>query len=412
MLLRFLHMAVILAGRSLLRNSLRSTLTMLGIVFGVGAVIAMVAISQGADAFIQAQISSLGTNVVTVIPGSLTFGGARSGYGGTPTLTVADALAIGRECPSVAAVTYIKRQTMQVVAGGQNWSTSIQGVNGDYLTVRNWPVVAGRFFTRQEEEIAARVCLLGDTAARKLFAPGQDPIGALIRINNVPFRVIGLLAPKGQTGWGQDQDDTVVIPFPTAERRLIGGEILGVVHYIMVSAHTPSLTAQAEKEITELLRIRHRIRPGQEDDFSVRNLQEIAAASASASRVMTILLASVASIALFVGGIGIMNISLVSVTERTREIGVRMAVGAKARHILVQFLVESTVLSLAGGVTGIVLGIGCAQLIAYVAHWPSLLSPSAVVGSFLFSALVGVVFGYYPAYKASRLDPIEALRYE
>ncbi|MCS6924620.1 MAG: ABC transporter permease [Candidatus Binatia bacterium] len=412
MSLRFLHMAVVLAGRSLLRNTLRSTLTMLGIVFGVGAVIAMVAISQGADAFIQAQINSLGTNVVTVIPGSLTFGGARSGYGGTPTLTVADALAIGRECPSVASVTYIKRQTMQVVAGGQNWSTSIQGVNGDYLTVRNWPVAAGRFFTRQEEETAARVCLLGETAARNLFAPGQDPIGALIRINNVPFRVIGVLAPKGQTGWGQDQDDTVVIPFTTAERKLIGGEIPGVVNYIMASAHTPHLTAQAEEEITQLLRVRHRIRPGEEDDFSVRNLQEIAAASASASRVMTILLASVASIALFVGGIGIMNISLVSVTERTREIGVRMAVGAKARHILLQFLVESTVLSLVGGVVGIALGISGAWVIAYLAHWPSLLSPSAVVGSFLFSALVGIVFGYYPAYKASRLDPIEALRYE
>ncbi|MEW6297372.1 MAG: ABC transporter permease [Thermodesulfobacteriota bacterium] len=410
--LKFLRMTVILALRSLLRNKLRSTLTMLGIVFGVGAVIAMVAISQGADAFIQAQISSLGTNVVTVIPGSMTFGGARSGYGGTPTLTVADALAIGRECPSVAAVTYIKRQTMQVVAGGQNWSTTVQGVNGDYLKVRNWPVAAGRFFTRQEEEAAARVCLLGETAVRNLFAPGQDPVGAMIRVNNVPFRIIGLLAPKGQTGWGQDQDDTVVIPFPTAERKLIGGEILGVVNYVMASAHTPGLTARAEEEITQLLRARHRIRPGQEDDFSVRNLQEIAAASASASRVMTTLLASVASIALFVGGIGIMNILLVSVTERTREIGVRMAVGAKARHILLQFLVESVLLSVTGGVAGIVLGVGSAWVIAHLAHWPSLLSPAAVVGSFLFSGIVGVAFGYYPAYKASRLDPIEALRYE
>jgi ABC-type antimicrobial peptide transport system permease subunit len=410
--LQLLGMTVLLAVRSLGRNKLRSTLTMLGVVFGVGAVITMVAISQGADAFIQAQISSLGTNVVTVIPGSMTFGGARSGYGSTPTLTVADALAIGRECPSVASVTYIKRQTMQVVAGGQNWSTTIQGVNRDYLTVRNWPIAAGRFFSRQEEEAAARVCLLGETAARNLFAPGQDPIGALIRINNVPFRVIGLLAPKGQTGWGQDQDDTVVIPFTTAERKLIGGEILGIVNYIMASAHTPALTAQAEEEITHLLRARHRILPGQEDDFSVRNLQEIAAASASASQVMTTLLASVASIALFVGGIGIMNILLVSVTERTREIGVRMAVGAKARHILLQFLVESVVLSITGGGVGILLGIGSARLIAHLAHWPSLLSPTAVAGSFLFAGIVGIVFGYYPAYKASRLDPIEALRYE
>lgn len=410
--LKFLRMTVILALRSLLRNKLRSTLTMLGIVFGVGAVIAMVAISQGADAFIQAQISSLGTNVVTVIPGSMTFGGARSGYGGTPTLTVADALAIGRECPSVAAVTYIKRQTMQVVAGGQNWSTTVQGVNGDYLKVRNWPVAAGRFFTRQEEEAAARVCLLGETAVRNLFAPGQDPVGAMIRVNNVPFRIIGLLAPKGQTGWGQDQDDTVVIPFPTAERKLIGGEILGVVNYVMASAHTPGLTARAEEEITQLLRARHRIRPGQEDDFSVRNLQEIAAASASASRVMTTLLASVASIALFVGGIGIMNILLVSVTERTREIGLRMAVGATRAHILFQFLVEAVIMTALGGLLGVATGVGIARLLTAMIGWPTIINSRAVAASFLFSLAVGLFFGLYPANKASKLNPIDAMRYE
>jgi putative ABC transport system permease protein len=410
--LKLLRLTLRVALRSLRRNKLRSALTMLGIIFGVGAVIAMVAISQGADSFIQAQINSLGTNLVMVVPGAVTSAGVRSGSGGVSTLTAADARAIAKECPSVSAVAYLKRQVMQVVAGNQNWSTLIQGVSGDYLRVRPWPLAAGRFFTRQEEETAARVCLLGETAARNLFPTGQDPLEATIRIQNVPFRVIGLFMPKGQTGWGQDQDDTVVIPFSTAERKLIGNEILGVVNTILVSAQSASHTVQVEEEIRTLLRARHRIPAGREDDFDTRNLQDIAAASASASQVMTTLLASVASIALLVGGIGIMNILLVSVTERTREIGLRMAVGAKARHILLQFLVESMTLSMVGGLLGIVLGIGSAQLIAALASWPTLLSPSAIVGSFLFSGLVGVIFGYYPAYKASRLDPIEALRYE
>jgi putative ABC transport system permease protein len=410
--LKLIRMTVRLALRSLQRNKLRSALTMLGIIFGVGAIIATVSISQGADAFIQAQINSLGTNIVMVMPGSVTSSGVRSGHGGVHTLTVADALAIAKECPSVAAVTYLKRQTMQVVVSGENWSTTIQGVSADYLKVRDWPLATGRFFTRQEEETAARVCLLGETVVKNLFSPGQDPVGTTIRIQNVPCQVIGLLTAKGQTGWGQDQDDTVLVPFSTVERKLIGSEILGLVHYIMVSAHSASQTTRAEQEIQNLLRERHRIPAGQEDDFSVRNMQDIAAASASASQVMTILLASVASIALLVGGIGIMNILLVSVTERTREIGVRMAVGAKARHILLQFLVESALLSMVGGLLGIALGVGSAQLVASLAHWPSLLSPTAVVGSFLFSGMVGVLFGYYPAYKASRLDPIEALRYE
>jgi putative ABC transport system permease protein len=409
---KLLRLTLRVALRSLRRNKLRSALTMLGIIFGVGAVIAMVAISQGADSFIQAQINSLGTNLVMVVPGATTSSGVRSGFGGVSTLTAADARAIAKECPSVSAVAYLKRQVMQAVAGSQNWSTLIQGVSADYLQVRPWPLAAGRFFTRQEEELATRVCLLGETAARNLFPAGQDPLDATIRIQNVPFRVIGLFAPKGQTGWGQDQDDTIIIPFSTAERKLIGNEILGVVNTILVSAHSAGHTVQVEEEIRSLLRVRHRIPAGREDDFDTRNLQDIAAASASASQVMTTLLASVASIALLVGGIGIMNILLVSVTERTREIGLRMAVGAKARHILLQFLVESMTLSMVGGLLGIVLGIGSAQLIAALASWPTLLSPSAIVGSFLFSGLVGVIFGYYPAYKASRLDPIEALRYE
>jgi len=410
--LKLLRLTFRVALRSLRRNKLRSALTMLGIIFGVSAIIAVVAISQGANAFIQAQINSLGSNVVLVMPGYFTSSGARSGYGGVPTLTVADALAIAKECPSVAAVTYIKRQNMQVVASGQNWNTTIQGVSADYLRVRDWSIVAGRFFTRQEEESAARVCLLGETARRNLFAPGQDPLSAMIRVQNTPCQVIGLLAAKGQTGWGQDQDDTVIVPFSTAERKLIGAPILGMVNIIMTSAHHPRQTVQAEQEITALLRARHRIAVGQEDDFNVRNMQDIAEASASASQVMMTLLASVASVALLVGGIGIMNILLVSVTERTREIGVRMAVGAKTHHILFQFLVESVTLSMVGGLLGVAIGVGIAQLIAHLAHWPSLLSPTAMVGSFLFSGLVGIIFGYYPAYKASRLDPIEALRYE
>ncbi|HXG20892.1 MAG TPA: ABC transporter permease [Methylomirabilota bacterium] len=412
MTLKLFRMTLRVAWRSLQRNKLRSVLTMLGVIFGVGAVIAMVAISQGADAFIQAQINSLGTNVVMVWPGSTTSSGAHGGAGSALTLTVADAEAIAKECPSVSGVAYIKRQNMQVIAGGQNWSTQIQGVNSEYFQVRNWPLAAGRVFTKQEEETAARVCLLGQTAVQNLFAPGQDPLGAMIRIQNVPCQVIGVMSVKGQTGWGQDQDDTVLVPFSTAERKLIGSPILGQVNVILVSAYSPALTAQTEQEVRALLRARHRIPTGKDDDFSVRNLQDIAEASASASKVMTTLLASVASIALLVGGIGIMNILLVSVTERTREIGVRMAVGAKARHILLQFLVEAVTLSMIGGLLGVALGIGSARLVASLANWPSLLSPTAVVGSFMFSGIVGVVFGYYPAYKASRLDPIEALRYE
>lgn len=405
-------MTLRVAWRSLLRNKLRSALTMLGVIFGVGAVIAMVAISQGADAFIQAQINSLGTNIVMVLPGYTTSSGAHGGMGSAPTLTVADAEAIARECLSVSGVAYIKRQNMQVIIGGQNWSTQIQGVNADYFQVRNWPLAEGRLFTKQEEETAARVCLLGQTAAQNLFAPGQDPLGAIIRVQNVPCQVIGLMSVKGQTGWGQDQDDTVLVPFSTAERKLIGAPILGQVNLMLASSRSADSTPQTEQEIRALLRARHRIPTGKDEDFSVRNMQDIADASASASKVMTTLLASVASIALLVGGIGIMNILLVSVTERTREIGVRMAVGAKARHILLQFLVEAMTLSMAGGLLGIALGVGSAQLVASLAKWPSLLSPTAIIGSFLFSGLVGMIFGYYPAYKASRLDPIEALRYE
>jgi ABC-type antimicrobial peptide transport system permease subunit len=347
-----------------------------------------------------------------IVPGATTASGVRSGWGGTSTLTAADSEAIRRDCPAVADVTYFKRQVAQVMYGNQNWSTVVQGVTQSFFRVRQWGVARGAEFTERDEDTAARVAILGETVAQMLFGPGQDPIGTILRIKNVPFRVIGLLDAKGQTLWGQDQDDVIVIPFSTAERRVLGSEILGTVDQIHASAVASDRLGEAAKEITTLLRRRHRIQKGEAEDFTVRNLNEMAEASESASKVMTNLLLSVASISLLVGGIGIMNILLVSVTERTREIGIRMAVGAKSRHILLQFLVEATTLSMVGGLAGVLLGIAAANLISSLAGWPSLLSPPAILGAFLFSGAVGVFFGFYPARKASRLDPITALRYE
>jgi putative ABC transport system permease protein len=299
-----------------------------------------------------------------------------------------------------------------VAYGNQNWSTAVQGSPPSYLNVRDWPLSSGRFFTDSEEDSAAKVAVLGQTPVDKLFLPGEEPIGATIRARGVPFKVIGVLASKGQTSWGQDQDDVVLVPFSTAERRVLGTAFLGTVNMMMVSANSPSGAVAAEEEIRRLLQQRHRTPPGQDDDFTVRSMAELFEMSATASRVMTNLLATIASISLLVGGIGIMNILLVSVTERTREIGIRMAVGAKGRHILAQFLSEAVALSALGGVIGIVLGIGVAHVISQVSGWPTLVSPLAVVGSFLFSAAVGVFFGFYPARKASRLNPIAALRHD
>ena len=398
--------------RALRRNKMRSSLTMLGIIIGVAAVITMVSIGQGADAEVQKQILSLGNNMLMIIPGATTSAGVRSGWGGVSTLSATDANAIKRECPSVAEVTYFKRQVVQVIYGDQNWSTAAQGATPSYEKVREWPLSMGSFFTERDEETANRVVVLGQTVVDHLFGPGEDPIGATVRIKDVPFRVVGVLEAKGQTTWGQDQDDVVIIPFSTAERRVLGTQFVGSVDMIFVSAISPEDITEAEKEITALLHERHHIQPNQENDFTVRNLNDIAKASESASKVMTSLLLSVASISLLVGGIGIMNILLVSVTERTREIGIRMAVGAKSRHILLQFLVEAVTLSMVGGLAGTLLGIAGARLISYFASWPTLLSAPAVIGSFLFSGAVGVLFGFYPARKASRLDPITALRYE
>jgi putative ABC transport system permease protein len=410
--MKLLRMTLRAALRALRRNKLRSGLTMLGIIIGVAAVITMVSIGQGADAAVQKQILSLGNNMLMIIPGATTASGVRSGWGGVSTLNTSDALAIKKDCPAVADVTYMKRQVVQVIYGDQNWSTVAQGSTPSYERVRDWPVAEGSFFTERDEETANKVVVLGQTVVDHLFSPGEDPVGAMIRIKDVPFRVIGVLESKGQTTWGQDQDDVVVMPFSTAERRVLGTQFVGSVDMIFVSAASPAEISTAEKQITALLHERHHIQPGQENDFTVRNLNDIAKASESASKVMTNLLLSVASISLLVGGIGIMNILLVSVTERTREIGIRMAVGAKGRHILLQFLVEAITLSMVGGLAGSILGIAAAQLVSYFATWPTLLSAPAVVGSFMFSGAVGVFFGFYPARKAARLDPIAALRYE
>jgi putative ABC transport system permease protein len=410
--MKLLRMTLLAAMRALRRNKLRSGLTMLGIIIGVAAVIAMVSVGSGADAAVQRQIQSLGNNMLMIVPGATTAAGVRSGWGGVSTLTVADAAAIKNECDTVAEVTYIKRQIVQVVYGNSNWSTVAQGVTAAFPNVRAWALTAGTFFTPRDEQTANRVAVLGQTVVNQLFGFGEDPVGAILRVKGVPFRVIGVLEPRGQTSWGQDQDDCVIIPFSTAERRVLGTEFLGSVDQIFVSVASPDETLRAVAQINDLLRVRHKIQPGGENDFTVRNLDDIARVSRMATEVMTNLLFSVASISLLVGGIGIMNILLVSVTERTREIGLRMAVGAKGSHILLQFLIEAVVLSMVGGFVGCIVGIAAAETISYAAGWPTLLSPLAIVGSFLFSGAVGVFFGFYPARKASRLDPIAALRYE
>jgi putative ABC transport system permease protein len=410
--MRLLLITVKIALRALRRNAMRSLLTTLGIIIGVAAVIAMVSIGQGASVSVQEQIARMGNNMLIILSGTTTQGGVRSGFGGAQTLKTSDAKAIQRECPAVGAVTYLRRQVQQVVAGNQNWSTAITGVTPDYQIVRDWPIAAGRFLNKQEEESAATSAVLGQTVVQNLFGPGQNPVDQTIRINNMPFRVVGVLIAKGQSTQGQDQDDAVFIPFSTAERKVLGTRILGTVGAIMVSAISPEAIPEAQRQITTLLRERHRIRRGQNDDFTIRNLADIAATAESTNQVMSILLASVASVSLLVGGIGIMNIMLVSVTERTREIGIRMAVGAKSRHILTQFLLEAVVLSSIGGVVGAVLGVVGAKVVSAVANWPTIVPPDAIFLAITFAAAVGIFFGFYPARKAARLDPIQALRYE
>jgi putative ABC transport system permease protein len=410
--MRLLIVTVRIALRALRRNTLRSLLTILGIIIGVAAVIAMVSISQGASVAVQEQIARMGNNMLVILSGSVTQGGVRTGAGGRSTLRVGDAKAIQRECPAVGAVTYTRRQVQQVVVGNQNWSTSILGVTPEYQIVRDWPLLAGRFLTKQEDESGATVAVLGQTVVDNLFGPGQNPVDQVVRINNVPFRIIGLLAPKGQSTQGSDQDDTVLIPFTTAERKVMGAAMLGTVASIMVSAVSPELIPEAERQIKTLLRERHRLKSNQNDDFMIRNLADVAATAQSTNQSMSILLASVASVSLLVGGIGIMNIMLVSVTERTREIGIRMAVGAKRQDILTQFLLEAVVLSTLGGLFGVLLGVVGSQLVSAIAEWPTIVPIEAIMLAVVFSGAVGIFFGFYPARKAAHLDPIQALRYE
>ncbi|HEX8089652.1 MAG TPA: ABC transporter permease [Blastocatellia bacterium] len=399
-----------IALRALGRNKMRSSLTMLGIIIGVGAVIAMVGIGQGASASIQSQISQLGNNMLFVWAGSTNQGGMRGGSGSSATLVPEDVDAIERECPAVRAASPGVRANGQLVFGNQNWSASsgIQGTNEKFPDIRAWPVATGEFFTEGDVRTAARVCVIGKTIVDNLFA-GADPLGQTMRIRNLPFRVIGVLSTKGQNQYGQDQDDTVIVPYTTAQKKMLS---ITHVNQIMVSAVSPAATFTAEKQITELLRQRHKLGPNQENDFTVRNLTDVAEAADESSKIMTNLLASIAGVSLLVGGIGIMNIMLVSVTERTREIGIRMAIGARSGVIRRQFLIESITLSVVGGIFGVLLGVGASITISNTLNWPTLISPISIFASVIFSVFVGVAFGYYPARKAASLDPIDALRYE
>jgi putative ABC transport system permease protein len=399
--------------RALRVNKLRSALTMLGIIIGVGAVIAMVGVGAGAQARVAEQIQSLGANLIIVLSGSTTAGGIRMGQGSQLTITEEDSLALAREVPQVQASAPSMRGTAQVVYGNLNWATAVQGVTSDYAEVREWGVAAGRFIAPEDFDGAAKVVLLGQTTAQNLFGEA-DPIGQIIRIKKVPFTVVGVLDRKGQNSWGQDQDDVVLIPLSTAKKKVLGVSQANArsVGAISVKIRAGEDMVDAESQMRALLRQRHRLQPYQDDDFTIRNLSEILQTQEESSKVMTYLLAAIASVSLLVGGIGIMNIMLVSVTERTREIGLRMAVGARGKDILLQFLVEAVTLSLIGGVIGIVLGLASSRAISEFAEWRTQVPPAAIAMAFGFAAGVGVFFGFYPARKAARLDPIEALRYE
>jgi macrolide transport system ATP-binding/permease protein len=433
----FARMVVDAAVQAIRRNIMRSALTALGVFIGVAALIAMVAVGEGANDAVRKQIESLGTNLVVVLPGARTAGGMRAGFGSASTLTTTDAQAIRREATAATQVSYLIRQSGQIQYGNQNWATGIQGVSPNYPPMTNWRIAEGREISEEDEDAAALVVIIGQTVATQLFGASVSPVGALIQVRNVPMRVIGVLASKGQTPFGQDQDDLVMIPFTTAERKVLGvaaptqaqaqlnwiypsppnpygltPHLAGFVNQIFVQAASGADVQAAIGQATAILKQRHRIKPGADDDFSVRNLSQIAETAESSSRIMALLLAAVASISLLVGGIGIMNILLVSVTERTREIGLRMAIGARRMHVLLQFLTEAVLLSVTGGIAGILVGIGFSLAIPLLSGWAAPISATAVAGGFLFSAAVGIFFGYYPARKAAHLDPIEALRYE
>ena len=396
--------------RALGRNKARSALTMLGIVIGVGAVIAMVSIGQGAQASVQEQIANVGTNLLFLRAGSQNVGGVQTGTddSGSRSLKVEDIEAIRREIPSVAMASPSVSARVQIIAGNQNWRTSVQGVAEQFPEIRKWSVASGRFFADTDIATAARVAVIGQTIANNLF-PGMEPVGQTIRVRDLPFLVVGVMAPRGQDQQGRDQDDLILAPYTTVQKKLLA---ITYVQSALVSATSPDSTKIAEQQITDLLRQRHKLAPNQENDFSVRNMTDIAEAADATNRIMILLLGSIASVSLLVGGIGIMNIMLVSVTERTREIGIRMAVGARSSAVRVQFLIESIMLSLAGGLIGIIVGVGISLVVPSMLGWPTLVSPLAILGSVVFSAAVGIFFGYYPARKAAALDPIDALRYE
>jgi putative ABC transport system permease protein len=396
------------AMRALARNKMRTILTMMGIIIGVGAVISTVAIGEGASNQIQEQIRNLGDNIVFISAGSVNQHGVHMGSGATKTLTLGDAKAIQQQIPLVSQVSPGVDSAGQVVYSGENWFTHIRGVSPEYLSIRSWPLVEGSNFSQHDVDSAAGVCVLGLTVVQNLFG-AEDPVGKTIRVQNMPFRVIGVLASKGQSPFGQDEDDTILVPYSTVQKRISGIDWL---NYIMCSAVSQAAIQPAEPQISALLRERHRLRPEEDDDFIIRSPSDLAAAQAQSGRIMTLLLASIASVSLLVGGIGIMNIMLVSVTERTREIGVRMAVGATETDVQMQFLTEALVLSSLGGTAGVLLGVVASVVISNMLRWPTLVPLVSILIAVLFSAGVGVFFGYYPARKAAHLDPIEALRYE
>ena len=400
-----------IALKSLRINKMRSMLTSLGIIIGVSAVIIMLAVGSGASKRISDELASMGTNILTIRSGSTTSGGLRMGMGTQQTLTVKDAQAIQKNCHSVLLVSPYLREAKQITFSNQNWSTAVSGVASEYLNIRDWTIVSGRGFTDEDINNTAKVALLGNTVVTNLFGD-LDPIGKTIRIAGIPFKVVGLLGTKGQLGMGMDQDDVIMIPYTTAQKRVFGTSFPGAVSTIEVKAKDVELLDEAQTEIKELLRIRHRIGKMDEDDFSIRNMTEMVNSMKSATQTMSILLGAIASVSLLVGGIGIMNIMLVSVTERTKEIGIRMAIGANSVDIRVQFLIEALLLSIAGGITGVIIGIIVSKLIAVFSDMSILITPFSIFLSLGFSAFIGVVFGYYPAHKASLLNPIEALRYE
>ena len=400
------------AVRALWAYKVRSLLTMLGIIIGIGTIIIMMSIGQGANHSIQSQIDKMGTNLLFVISGTTKAGGVRAGKGSRPTLRIRDVEAIARTCPSVKSVTYLISKNFQIVTGKTNWGTKVQGTTEDYAEITDWPLQAGEFISARHQRKSSSVAVLGSEVANNLFSEGEDPIGQKIRIKNFPFRVIGVLSTKGRTPDGKDQDDVVFVPYNTATRRLMGRRLPGLVYFILASAFSEEGVASAKMEMEQILRSTHKLSAEAEDDFTVGTLDEFAEAAEKSIKTMTYLMMSLASISLVVGGIGIMNIMLVTVTERTREIGIRMAIGAREKDVLLQFLAESITISFLGGCLGVTIGVALSKLISMAAGWPTIISLDSILLGTIFSAMVGIFFGFYPARKASRLDPIDALRYE